>query len=50
MNISEKLSEKQLKDILINNYDKGLEDNNVNVIELIEEIKKQIIISINSSV
>ncbi|MEH7388539.1 hypothetical protein V7147_24545 [Bacillus sp. JJ1521] len=41
MNISEKLSQQDLQQILVNIYNKGQELENIETKELIEEIKNQ---------
>lgn len=43
MAISEHLTQQKLKEIMKNIYIKGIETENIQVIELIEEIKKQVL-------
>ncbi|WP_158211650.1 hypothetical protein [Alkalihalobacterium alkalinitrilicum] len=49
MNISEKLSEQQLQNILLTIYEKGQSEKNINVTELIEEIKEHIMTVVNAT-
>jgi hypothetical protein len=46
MNISEKLTEQKLQQILTNIYVKGQETENITVSDLIEEIKQQVMSAI----
>ena len=46
MNISEKLTQKELQEILLNTYKMGHETENLKVIELIEAIQQQVILAI----
>ncbi|WHY90999.1 hypothetical protein QNK12_25710 [Neobacillus cucumis] len=43
MTISEQLNQHKLKEILMNIYVSGKENDNINVKDLIEEIKKQLL-------
>jgi hypothetical protein len=43
MNISANLTQKKLQKILLNSYKKGQENENLKAIELIEDIKRQVI-------
>ncbi len=49
MNISERITEQQFKEILMYIYMKGEESNNVEVKRLIEEIKQYLISIMNTS-
>ncbi|WP_342432769.1 hypothetical protein [Neobacillus sp. FSL H8-0543] len=42
MNVSEKFDQQMLKEILIDIYEKGQENKDINVVDLINEIKSQI--------
>ncbi|WP_226526472.1 hypothetical protein [Metabacillus niabensis] len=46
MNISANLTQKKLQEILINSYEKGQEKENLRVTELIEDIKRQVILAV----
>jgi hypothetical protein len=46
MNISANLTQKKLQEILINSYKKGQEKENLRVAELIEDIKRQVILAV----
>lgn len=46
MNISENLTKQKLKEILINSYKMGHENENIKVIELIEVIQRQVILAV----
>lgn len=48
MNISEKLSQKELQNILLNIYEKGQELEEKEIVNIIEDIKQQILTVINS--
>lgn len=43
LTISEKLTQQKFQEILINTYLKGQETKNIKVIEIIEEIKQQVL-------
>jgi hypothetical protein len=43
MEISEKLTQQKFQEILVDTYLKGIENKSVKVVELIEEIKQQIL-------
>jgi hypothetical protein len=43
MGISEKLTQQKFQEILVDTYLKGIENKSVKVVELIEEIKQQIL-------
>ncbi|WP_180955512.1 MULTISPECIES: hypothetical protein [Bacillus] len=49
MDISEKLTQKSLQEILIKIYMKGQESDKIEVKELIEEIKQQVISAVNTA-
>jgi hypothetical protein len=42
MNISEKVNQEQLQEILLNIYHKGIENENISVEALIEDIKHEL--------
>ena len=42
MKLAEKLDQQQLQDILITAYKKGSENENITVVDLVEDIKKQL--------
>lgn len=46
MNIAANLTQKKLQDILISSYKKGQEIENLKVIDLIEDIKRQVILAV----
>jgi len=48
MKISEKLDQKQLKEILFHIYEKGHQGKETKVIDMVEDIKSQIILSMYS--
>lgn len=48
MLISKKLTQEKLQEILLDIYRKGQEDGNINVIDVIEDIKQQVIVAITS--
>ncbi|MBT2657092.1 hypothetical protein J7E81_17985 [Bacillus sp. ISL-18] len=43
MNVSEELTQEKFQEILINTYKRGMEAKNLKVVEIIEEIKKQVL-------
>ncbi|NHM29257.1 hypothetical protein [Neobacillus terrae] len=43
MNTTEHLTQKKLQEILLNIYFKGIETDTINVKDIIEEIKKQVL-------
>lgn len=49
MNISEKLTQQQFQDILINIYKKGQESEGLEATELINDIKQQMMFVMNRS-
>ncbi|MGX2961374.1 hypothetical protein JNUCC23_19270 [Peribacillus sp. JNUCC 23] len=49
MNISEKLTQQQFQDILINIYKKGQESERLEATELINDIKQQMMFVMNRS-
>lgn len=46
LNISTNLTQKKLQEILLNSYKKGQENENLKAIELIEDIKRQVITAV----
>lgn len=49
MNISDKLTQQQFQEILLNIYKKGQESERIKAIDLVNEIKQQIMFVMNSS-
>jgi Mg2+/Co2+ transporter CorC len=45
MNISEKLDQKKFLEILLHAYFKGESSEEINIVEFIEEIKQQVLVS-----
>ncbi|MFC0269957.1 hypothetical protein ACFFIX_00600 [Metabacillus herbersteinensis] len=48
MNISAKLTEQKLEEILINSYKMGQEKEDLRVSELVEDIKRQVILALKA--
>jgi hypothetical protein len=49
MNISDKLTQQKLLEILVSSYIKGQEDENIQTIELLEDMKQKFISIINTN-
>lgn len=50
MNISANLTQKELQEILIKSYKKGEEKENLKVIDLVEDIKHQVLLAVKENV